>query len=128
MAIIKEAIPIDDSVLYLADLDKKDKIVKLDNLLTALNIDNFIIEKIKIISISDGQEKLDVEYGAPKNNELYALNFKDIDDIIEFKIKGKISGNKFNILLDFSNNFLQIKVKNDEKINKKLINKIAEKF
>ncbi len=128
MAKIREKTKLEDAQLIIADIEEKDRIIKLDNFLTALNLEDFDIEKIKVISIQDGEEVVDVEYGEPKSNELFALRFKDVDDLKETKMKGLIKGNKFNILLNFAENYIQIKAVYGKGLSARRINKILEKF
>jgi len=128
MAIVKEKTNIENANLIIAEIEKRDKVVKLDNFLTVLNLENFDIEKIKVLSIQDGSEKTDVKYGAPTVNELYVLEFRNVEDIKEFKVKGRINDNKFNILFNFTENILQIKVEYGNGLNEKDVEKIIEKF
>ena len=126
MATIKTSTKIEGTKekLFLADIKEKEKDIKLDNLLSVLNFENFDIDKIKVLSVLNGNEKEHVKYGNPDNNELFVLAFKDIEDVLEFKVKGHIENKKFNILMDFKNNKIQIKTT----ATKKYSNELIEKF
>lgn len=126
MATIKTSTKIEGTKekLFLADIKEKEKDIKLDNLLSVLNFENFDIDKIKVLSILDGKEKEHVKYGNPDNNELFVLAFKDVEDVLEFKVKGHIENKKFNILMDFKNNTIQLKTT----ATKKYSNELIEKF
>ncbi len=126
MATIKTSTKIEGTKekLFLADIKEKEKDIKLDNLLSVLNFENFDIDKIKVLSVLDGNEKEHVKYGNPDNNELFVLAFKDVKDVLEFKVKGHIENKKFNILMDFKNNKIQIKTT----ATKKYSNELIEKF
>ena len=125
MALIKTSNKIEGTKekFFLADIKEKEKEVKLDNLLTVLNFEDFDITKVKVISIINGEEKEHVKYGNPENNELFALTFKDVEDVLEFKVKGYIKDKKFNILMDFKNNIIQIKTNTTKKFSNELIKK-----
>ncbi len=126
MATIKTSTKIEGTKekLFLADIKEKEKDIKLDNLLSVLNFENFDIDKIKVLSVLNGNEKEHVKYGNPDNNELFVLAFKDVEDVLEFKVKGHIENKKFNILMDFKNNKIQIKTT----ATKKYSNELIEKF
>lgn len=126
MATIKTSTKIEGTKekLFLADIKEKEKDIKLDNLLSVLNFENFDIDKIKVLSVLNGNEKEHVKYGNPDNNELFVLAFKDVEDVLEFKVKGHIENRKFNILMDFKNNKIQIKTT----ATKKYSNELIEKF
>ena len=125
MAIIKTSNKIEGTKekFFLADIKEKEKEVKLDNLLTVLNFEDFDITKVKVVSIINNEEKEHVKYGNPENNELFTLTFKDVEDVLEFKVKGYIKDKKFNILMDFKNNIIQIKTNTTKKFSNELIKK-----
>lgn len=125
MATIKTSTKIEGTKekLFLADIMEKEKDVKLDNLLTVLNFENFDIDKIKVLSVIGDEQKEHVKYGNPDNNELFVLAFRDVKDILEFKVKGHIEDKKFNILMDFKNNRIQIKTNSTKKYSNELIEK-----
>lgn len=125
MALIKTSNKIEGTKekFFLADIKEKEKEVKLDNLLTVLNFEDFDITKVKVVSIINDEEKERVKYGNPENNELFTLTFKDVEDVLEFKVKGYIKDKKFNILMDFKNNIIQIKTNTTKKFSNELIKK-----
>ena len=90
-------------------IEAKEKPVKLDNLLTVLNFRKLKPSKIKVISVTNNEEKTDVSYTVPEVNELFVLEFRNVDDIKEFKIKGEVESCKISILMNFDENYLQIK-------------------
>ena len=110
------------------EIGEKEKTIKLDNLLTILNIKDFDLEKVKVISITENNEKEDIQYGTLKVNELYVLGFRNVDDIKEFKVKGKIKGVQLSILFNFAENKIRIKYNEETNEVKKIIKILTEKI
>lgn len=110
------------------EIGEKEKTIKLDNLLTILNIKDFDLEKVKVISITENNEKEDIQYGALKVNELYVLGFRNVDDIKEFKVKGKIKGTQLSILFNFAENKIRFKYNEETNEVKKIIKILTEKI
>ena len=110
------------------EIGEKEKTIKLDNLLTILNIKDFDLEKVKVISITENNEKEDIQYGTLKVNELYVLGFRNVDDIKEFKIKGKIKGAQLSILFNFAENKIRFKYNEETNEVKKIIKILTEKI
>ncbi len=110
------------------EIGEKEKTIKLDNLLTILNIKDFDLEKVKVISITENNEKEDIQYGTLKVNELYVLGFRNVDDIKEFKVKGKIKGAQLSILFNFAENKIRFKYNEETNEVKKIIKILTEKI
>lgn len=128
MAIIKTRTTVDEyDELVVASIESKEKNVKLDNLLTTLNLKGFEIDKIKVDVVKEKSEEV-VHYGQPKVNELFVLDFKDVNDIDSFKVKGRLNGNKFCIIENFIDNELLIKVVYGPKTKSKDIDNILRKY
>ncbi len=129
MATIKTRTKVENySELIIAAIEKKEKNVKLDNLLTILNYNELDINKIKVVAILDGNESPIAKYEKPEVNELFVLEFKDVDDIKEIKVKGTVGGNKISILENFEENYIQIKVEYGKYIKKKDIEEFIKLF
>ena len=88
---------------------EKEKVIKLDNLLSVLNFLNLDPDKIKVDFVKDGENGTDVTYHKVEASELFVLKFRDVDDILEFKVKGTVMNCKISILMNFAENYLQIK-------------------
>ena len=116
-----------DTIVWF-EIGEKEKTIKLDNLLTILNIKDFDLEKVKVISITENNEKEDIQYGALKVNELYVLGFRNVDDIKEFKVKGKIKGAQLSILFNFAENKIRFKYNEETNEVKKIIKILTEKI
>lgn len=93
----------------LAIIEKKEKNIKLDNLLSILNLPDFEIEKIKIEIVTENGIETKAHYGQPKVNERLVLEYKDVSDINSFKVKGYINDSKVCITENFVDNFLEMK-------------------
>ena len=116
-----------DTIIWFT-IENKEKTIKLDNLLTILNIKDLDLEKVRVVSITNNEEKEDVQYGNLKVNELYVLSFRDVDDIKEFKVKGKIKGEQINVLVIFDKNKVRVKYNNETNEINKVIKIVTDKI
>ena len=116
-----------DTIIWFT-IENKEKTIKLDNLLTILNIKDLDLEKVRVVSITNNEEKEDVQYGNLKVNELYVLSFRDVDDIKEFKVKGKIKGEQINVLVIFDENKVRVKYNNETNEINKVIKIVTDKI
>ena len=116
-----------DTIIWFT-IENKEKTIKLDNLLTILNIKDLDLEKVRVVSITNNEEKEDVQYGNLKVNELYVLGFRDVDDIKEFKVKGKIKGEQINVLVIFDENKVRVKYNNETNEINKVIKIVTDKI
>lgn len=109
-------------------LPKMDKVLKLDKFLSVLNIDKLESDKIKIAFIKDGHEGFAALYENPEVAEVYVLSFRNVDDVLDFKVKGTINNAKISLLVNFQENYAHIKCDYNKHFKFKTAERILEKI